>query len=179
MELSFQLSKKDFREYIRESFKIYYSNSEMKYVLPILNFLIYLPVGLFIYAIIELKQTTFGREEELASVALYGLLFFFAIRILLHVYRSKRWVSLAIENNGRFLAPSTMKIARDGISMKSDTHKFDLEWSAVLRTKETGNLLLLFFDSADAVVIPKRAFGDADAQRQAIEEINLYMPQSS
>ena len=63
---------------------------------------------------------------------------------------------------GVFLGPQTYRFRNAGIEISGPAHSTTLSWASIRGVKETDNLVILMFDSAHGILLPKRDIQDAD-----------------
>jgi hypothetical protein len=77
------------------------------------------------------------------------------------------------------LAESRLKLVSDGIETADANSTENYSWRAFREVSEDGELVLLWLDRAKAIVVPGRAFANADLRQSFIDTIRGHLASAS
>jgi len=162
MEISYQLTRDDYEEYLCAAHAnakslAGTSGSSAAWILAI-----YVPLGIAAVGFSYFFAEYSGPGVEILYLAVAGLVWFFIAILVWNWLGKKRYLMSMVADDGWFLKPATLTLMPHGLANRAGKLGFELPWSEILAMQQTGNLILLFFDGAGALVIPKRAFPDKE-----------------
>src|SRR6185295_17195796 len=104
-----------------------------------------------------------ARDLTIAAAALaLGVAFF----ICQFYYKQHLIRRGCLSDDGWFLAEQTVDASADGLGIRTTRGHTSFNWTAFMHHAEDDANLYLFVDNAQAVVIPKSAFGSTDDAAQ-------------
>jgi YcxB-like protein len=177
MELTYRLSREDHRRFARLACARVMGHAKrvsgwhsrpavltLAVVLLGMAFLIYL---LFAKLISE-----FGYFLALCAY-LWG-----ALCMWLCIWLTQRWLNKnLLSDNSRSLNEVQLKLVGDGIESSDRVTASRFGWQAFTEVSESGDLVILWLDRAQAVLVPQRAFASEDMRRTFIDTVRGHLPQ--
>lgn len=149
MELEFQLTKGDYKEYSR------YTNQR---IIGANKYFVWGRYGLYLFLFILLVY--FDDQRYQYGVIGVGLGFIF------YLYYNHLWFRHYEMSEWIILAPQKIICTAKGLEIKIPKAKSVLEWEYYFDFEETENLFLLFIESNLANMIPKRIFKDENQMKE-------------
>jgi hypothetical protein len=96
------------------------------------------------------------------AVTFFALLFCFAIANAYYKSLTGKTVRATFAANEKSAGPYTVEASPAGLTYTAPYWRSEVEWSAILRVLETGDLLLIVDDTPRTMIVPKRAFASAE-----------------
>lgn len=162
MVIPYQLTREDYKEYLSVACANAQNLAGRSSANLGWNLAIYVPLFIAVTGFFIFVSEYAGPGVEFLYVAIGALLWFFVAILLWNWLGKKRYLTSMVLDDGWFLKPATLTLMPHGIETRADKLGFELPWSAILGMQHTSNLILLYFDGASALVIPKRAFSNQD-----------------
>jgi hypothetical protein len=85
---------------------------------------------------------------------------------------SKNWRS----DNSRSLSEVRLKLVGDGIESSDQMTTSKYAWQAFTDISQSGDLVILWLDRAQAVLVPQRAFANEEMRRTFIDTVRGHLP---
>lgn len=171
MEISYQLTREDYDEYLCAAYDNAKSLAGASGSATAWLLAIYFPLGIAVLGFFYFLSEYSGPGMEILYLAVGGLVWFFIAILLWNWLGKKRYLLSMVLDDGWFMRPATLTLMPHGVANRADNVAFELTWSGILAMRQTGNLILLFFDGTSALVIPKRAFPDEEKLAEFINVV--------
>lgn len=122
-------------------------------------------VNLIIWAFIAagamwlFRQTShFHLPSAAYTTALCGLMFYAYIRYMMRLRKA-----FAPSEHGSFLGTHHFSFNDEGIQTEGRNYRCHHQWSAIQRLERDNGLIMLFVDTANALILPEHKLQDPDA----------------
>ena len=161
MHLSFRLSRKDLAALQEVASRRVTEVTRANYKLFFFTVIIWIPLGVALatYFALYRKYPEAAHDLTIVAAALaLGIALF-----ICHLYYKQHLTRRGyLSDDGWFLAEQTVDADTDGLGIQTARGHTSFRWTAFMHRAEDHANLYLFVDNAQAVIIPKSAFGSTD-----------------
>jgi hypothetical protein len=100
-----------------------------------------------------------------------------AICMLFCGWLTQRWLNKSWRSdNSRSLSEVRLKLVGDGIESSDQMTTSKYAWQAFTDISQSGDLVILWLDRAQAVLVPQRAFANEEMRRTFIDTVRGHLP---
>jgi hypothetical protein len=171
MEVKFKLLKNEFEEFIKLAYarmtRIGHGNKKMFVV----NVFVWIFIGIGFASIFRFYKA----HEEFNLIPLNVSLIFFVIGLVgvfvASIYRQKYYIKYSLNESGHFLKDQTVSITEERIKIKTVNTEQLYLWSAIQDIEISKDLICMYIDNNQALLIPKKAFESENYKNEFVSYI--------
>lgn len=175
MEIEFALNRKDYLEFLKLAYsrmtRIGRGNSKFLAA----NVVVWIFIGMGFTGIFRFYETYDGLEFKHLNLALV----FFAVSgiglLAVTIYRSKFYLYYSLNENGYMLKGQRARFTNDEIDIVTSDTSQSFSWRSIQDKEYSKNLICLYIDNAQALIVPKRAFSSEGELEEVCELLDSRM----
>jgi len=160
MEISVELSQKDYSSYLR----YYFLRKVIKKIMLVIGVII----------IVSTILSSIGKPFEIASFLadLFSTLISMIFLVLILGLVFGVLIRFMPMTDAKKMGKRKYTINREGIAVETETSSIFQKWTGIVGIEQNKDLILLFVTGIGALIIPKRYFESQDQLNSFIAEIN-------
>jgi len=173
MDTEFKLTREEYVEFI----KLAYSRmsrlggGSKKFIF--INIIVWIFIGMGFAGIFRFYEVYEGLDFKHLNIALT----FWVIGILgiiaASIYQRKFYLHHSLSEDGRMLKDQKVTLSDDAITFSTVDCNQSYSWSSIRDCEYSENLICLYIDNNQALLIPKRAIGEETKLQELIDFINI------
>jgi len=168
MEIEFNITEEEHAEFIKSACIRLAKLGKINKNLFAINICEWIAIGFGFAALIKFYEVNNGLNFYHLNFAVISLIVGGIIIFLSMLYKARIHIKHSLNKDGHMLKKQTVLANNESICFNTIDTKQSFNWSAVLYKECTQNLILLYIDNNQALIIPKRAFSNTD-------EMNMFM----
>lgn len=166
MELEFELTREDYKEFVKHAYSRMARIGKGKMKFFVLNLVAWVLIGIAATGVFRFYEMYDGIDFLHLNLAFLFLGFSVVWLIVITVYQQKFYLRYALDEHGHLLKPQVASITEETIDISTNVSNQTYAWSAIQGSEYSDNLAYLFIDNGQALIFPKRAF-ESDSQMEA------------
>jgi hypothetical protein len=170
MEIEFTLNRKEYLEFLKLAYarmtRIGKGNSKFF----ALNVLVWIFIGMGLTGIFRFYKTYEGLDFKHLNLALVFLAISAIGLFAVAIYQRKFYLYYALNEDGHMLKRQKAKFTYDEIDIVTADTSQSFSWSSIQGKECSKNLICLYIDNSQALILPKRVFS-GDGQIKEICEL--------
>lgn len=166
MELSFKLTRDDYLEFIKHTYARMAKIGNLNTKLFIINMFIWAAVTIGFISIYKVFQTTQG--DELIHLSIFLVFWSIAaIAVFSSIYYERKYYMYhSLNDDGLFFKNQRVEVSEEGYRVITGGTESFYKWTAILQIENTKNLICMYLDNNQALLIPKRALEGENMQNK-------------
>ena len=179
MDLTYRLTREDHRLFTRLAGARVKQHAKLAsgwLLRPVVLTLAAVLLGAFLlfYLLSTRRITDFAYLVALLAYA-WG-----AMCMWLCLWSSQRWLNRHwLPDNSRFLSEVRLKVTGDGVEVSGPMATSKYSWQAFSEITQSGDLILLWLDRAQALLVSGQAFANDEMRRTFLETVRGHLPSAS
>ncbi|MBP7252632.1 MAG: YcxB family protein [Alphaproteobacteria bacterium] len=170
MQVTSQLKEQDYTTYARAVGK---SHRGRTYTHVAACIALAVIAGLLAVSLKNILFKLLGSPGDAWDGGVYFLLFFFIFLSLMRGF-ARMFARGRFSPNGQFLAATQFTLQHDGFTTQTRYTQGSVDWRGVQRLAETKDLMLIYIDTMQAYIIPKRCFASPEAAAAFYQQAQNY-----
>jgi hypothetical protein len=158
MEFTFKLKREDWLSFVKVANRRLSVLAKANPKLLVVNILVWIPLGIALATFAALYRKYPEISHDLNVVAAAAAVGFFLL-VASFVYKQRLYQSVAVSDTGTFLAPYTVQVDANGLSLLSSFGSLSYPWDCFIHRAEDEARVYLFVDNVLGLIIPKNALG--------------------
>ena len=182
METTFRLTRDEYAEFIKLAYgrmtRIGRGGKKFFFI----NVLVWIAIGMGFAGVFRFYEVYEGIDFQHLN---YALLFWgvsIVGLILATMYQRKFYMHYSISDNGHMLKEQSVSVTGEKILFSTINTNQSYEWSAIQEIEKSKNLMCMYIDNNQALLIPFRSFDDKKSRNEFVdfveEQFALTKPSS-
>jgi len=172
MDIEFKLNREEYEEFFKLAYSRLSRIGKANTMMRATNLVVWIFIGIGFTGIFRFYDVYEGLDFQHLNFALgfwvIGILGFIAASL----YRRKVYIHCSIDEDGQVLKNQKVSLTEEGIRCYTTDSEQSYSWSTIQDKEHSKNLICLYIDNTQALLIPKRSFNEPAQLQQFTDYID-------